>query len=127
MEEGKIKHQFFKKIMASRKLVQAKSAFSVAKKRSILLEEGMRRLKNCSSDLSWESKVKFLKRFSRDLRIRGHTESFRKALLRRVVEKYDANLSNRLEGVKRMYRSRQERIIMKEAKEASTQKDIWFL
>ena len=44
IKEGRIMQQFFKKPKASRKLVSADSAFSTSKKRSILMEEGMRRL-----------------------------------------------------------------------------------
>ena len=60
VENKRIHHQFYKKPMASRKLVQAKSAFSTSKKRSILMEEGLRRLQNCSPNLAWDRKTYFL-------------------------------------------------------------------
>ena len=68
VKNGQIIYKFYKKSMASRKLVQARSAFSNCMKRSILLEEGLRRLRNCSPNLPWNNKVTFLNRFSSDFR-----------------------------------------------------------
>jgi hypothetical protein len=109
VEAGQIRHQFFKKPMANRKVVQAKSAFSTGIKRSILVEEGMRRLRNCSPELNWFRKIKFLNTFSSDLRYSGHSESFRQTVLKTVVGRYKAKLSNHLEGRKTMFRTREER------------------
>ena len=109
VHQGKIFHRFYKKSMSSRMVVQAKSAFSTQKKISILMEEGQRRLRNCSPELDWKEKVLFLNRFSSDLRRSGHTPSFRGLILRRVIQKYRADLSNHLEGNRPMYRIRDKR------------------
>jgi hypothetical protein len=124
--DGEIMHQFYKKSMASRKLVLAKSAFSTSKKRSILLEEGMRRLRNCSPNLPWDTKAKFLNRFSSDMKYSGHTPSFRQIILRRTISRYQTELTNHLEGKKKLYRSRLERIEMTEKNKFAAQKDTWF-
>ena len=105
-EGDNIMHQFYKKPVANRKIIQAKSAFSVAKKRSILLEEGRRRLRNCSPLLSWKEKAKFLNQFSSDMRYSGHSPSFRCTILKKVIERYEVELSNHLEEKKKMFRSR---------------------
>ena len=126
IENRRIHHQFYKKPMASRKLVQAKSAFSTSKKRAILMEEGMRRLRNCSPNLAWDRKVYFLNKFSSDLRYSGHTVSFRSTVLTRVVARYETELSNHLEERLRMYRSREERNAMKEQNKVSNLRDTWF-
>ena len=126
VEKRKIHHQFFKKPMAGRKVVQARSAFSTSKKRSILLEEGMRRVRNCSPELPWSKKVYFLNKFSSDLKYSGHTISFRKTLLKRIVARYDVELANHLEEKTRLYRNREERINMKEANKMNSMKDTWF-
>ena len=98
VERGIIMHQFYKKPMASRMVVQARSAFPTTRKKSILLEEGLRRLRNCSPGLGWKNKVYFLNRFSSDLKFSGHTVSFRRTLLKRVIIKYEKNLCNHLDG-----------------------------
>ena len=112
--------------MASRKLVQAKSAFSTSKKRAILMEEGMRRLRNGSPNLAWDKKVFFLNKFSSDLMYSGHTVSFRNTVLSRVVARYETELSNHLGERVRMYRSRVERNAMKEQNKVSNLRDTWF-
>ena len=104
-----IRHQFYKNSMASRKVVQASSAFSTGMKHSILVEEGLRRLRNCSPELLWAKKIKFLNMFSSDLRYSGHTESFRTTVLKKVVGRYKVELSNHLEGKVKMFRTREER------------------
>ena len=126
IENEKIVHRFYKKSMATRKLVSAKSAFSVPKKRSILVEEGLRRLRNCSPELDWATKAFFLNKFTSDLKYSGHKEQFIRTIIRKVVFKYEADLSNHLEGVHRMYRSRTERIEMKQMNQMSNLKDTWF-
>ena len=109
VQGNRIYHQFYKKPMASRMVVQANSAFSTAKKRSILMEEGLRRLRNCSPELEWSDKVKFLNRFSSDMRRSGHVTSFRRRILRRVILKYKTDLTNYLEGKTCLYITRAER------------------
>ena len=102
-------HQYYQKPMASRVVVQASSAFSTSKKRSILLEEGLRRLRNCSPELEWKEKVVFLHRFSGDLKRSGHVSSFRRTVLRRVIIKYKTDLTNHVEGNRLLYRPKAER------------------
>ena len=126
IEEERIMNQFYKKTMTSRKLVQARTAFSTSKKRSILVEEGMRRLRNCSPNLCWTKKAYFLNVFTSDMKFSGHSTSFRATVLKKVLNKYLVEISNHLEGKKRMYRSRQERQTMKEASKVDKQRDTWF-
>ena len=90
------------------------------------MEEGIRRLRNCSPELDWVKKAVFLNRFSSDMKRSGHSASFRRTILRRVILKYRNNLSNHLEDKKCMYRSREERIQQKLATSMSSQKDTWF-
>ena len=86
----------------------------------------MRRLRNCSPELNWFRKIKFLNTFSSDLRYSGHSESFRQTVLKRVVGRYKAELSNHLEGRKTMFRTREERELDESGKRGKNQKDTWF-
>ena len=90
------------------------------------MEEGQRRLKNCSPELDWEKKTVFLNRFSSDMKLSGHTPSFRGIVLKRVILKYENDLSNHTEGKKMMYRSQEERLKQKEVEKQSSSKDGWF-
>ena len=74
--------------------MQAKSALPTRVKRSILLEEGSRRLRNCSPELAWDEKVLYLNRLSSEMKNCGHSYAFRRTILKRVVVKYQNSLSN---------------------------------
>ena len=95
--------------MASRSVVMARSAFSSSTKRNILVEEGMRILRNCSPTLRWETKAKFLTKLSISMMEAGHSEKFRTTVFGRVVRKYEVNLRNHNSGEKLMYRTKLER------------------
>jgi hypothetical protein len=60
------------------------------------------------------------------MRFSGHTFSFRNTILRRVIARYETELSNHVEGKIQLYRSREERIAMKERTKVSSLKDTWF-
>ena len=86
----------------------------------------MWRLRNCSPELELCKKALLLNMFSSDLNYSGHSDSFIRTIMRKVVGKYEADLSNHLEGIRRMYRSREERLVMKQENEITCQKDTWF-
>ena len=56
----------------------------------------------------------------------GHTTSFRGTVLKRILEKYLAELSNHLEGKIKLYRTREERLEMSEANKVKKLRDTWF-
>ena len=58
--EGYIIYQHYSKPMSSRSVIMARSAFPTSMKKNILLEEGSRRLRNCSPTLPWTTKVEFM-------------------------------------------------------------------
>ena len=55
-ENNQILHTFYQKPVASKKVIMARSALPTSTKRSILVQEGLRRLRNTSPDLPWEHK-----------------------------------------------------------------------
>ena len=78
-------------------------------KRNIQVEEGMRRLRNCSPSLTWEAKKGFLDNLSISMMEGGHTEHFRVTVFMRILGKKENNLTNHLQKKKLMYRNRPER------------------
>ena len=80
ISENRIYHSFYKKPMATRRVVHAKSALPTRVKRSILLEEGSRRLKNCSPEMDWKEKVLFVNRLSAEMNNSGHSHMLRASL-----------------------------------------------
>ena len=112
--------------MVRRRVVLATSALPTSVKTSILMEEGSRRLKCCTPQLPWADKVGFLNKFSCDMKNSGHSASYRRNILKRVILRYEMSLSNHLEGTKHMYRTRQEREMQKKVGPNLNTRDMWF-
>ena len=112
--------------MASRKVTMARSALGTSQKRSILVQEGLRRLSNYSPSLPWSKKVESLNRLCIDMKDCGHTESFRATIISRVVGKYKTNLDNHTNGNKKMFRTKEEREEFYKAEGGRKTKSNWF-
>ena len=106
---SKIDTRFYRKPMASVKVIHKRSAVSNKAKRSILIQEGLRRMYNCSPHLAEEEKAKILEEFGMSMKVSGHRESFRRNILRAVVDKYTKDLMAHQAGTSPIYRSKQER------------------
>ena len=117
-------HEHYTKPMASRAVVMAKSAFPASMKKNILLEEGSRRLRNCSPALPWEKKLQHLNTFCLSMTEAGHTEQYRIMIMTRVSARYQKSLQNHQAQVKPMYRSRTEREAAGSG--SKTEKSSWF-
>ena len=55
--DGKVIHHYFSKKMSSLKVVPGRSVMSMVSKLSILVQEGCRRVRNCSVELPWKIKL----------------------------------------------------------------------
>ena len=126
MEDNIIRHQFYKKPMASRKVTMARSALSASQKRNILVQEGLRRLSNFSPDLPWSFKVKSLNLLCIDMKDCEHSEGFRLTVMRRVVGKYMQNLANHSSGLKTMFRTKEEREAFHNTNGGRRTKSTWY-
>ena len=69
--DGKIEHGFFKKPCTSEIVIPYTSAHSRKMKMSVLVEEGLRRLRNHTRGLEWERSRKVMEDWSRKLRRSG--------------------------------------------------------
>ena len=126
VENGVLTHTFYKKPMASRKVIFARSAGAVSEKRSILVQEGMRRLHNCDPQQPWETKAKYISQLMVDMKRSGHRDKFRNTVAQKVVGRYRGQLKNHLDGTAQMYRSKEERQIQMENSGGKKRKDNWF-
>ena len=101
--------KFYKKPMATDKVIHRRSAISDRAKRSILVQEGLRRLYNCSPSLPWSVKSNIMQDFAVSMMMSGHSESFRSYIIEAAVSKYDRDLRAYIEGVRPLYRAKGER------------------
>ena len=121
-----IRHTFYKKPMANKLTLKAGTAYPKSQLRAIMVEEILRRLRNCSPSNGWEEKGKHLTDFANSMKCSGHQEEFRRTVFNKAVARYEKELENHIQGVKDIYRSKEERKIDTREKGGKASKDTWF-
>ena len=64
-------YEFYEKPMASKFVLMQASAAPLSQKRTVLTQEGIRRLKNCKVDLEWEQKAHHLSNLMQKMKNSG--------------------------------------------------------
>jgi hypothetical protein len=126
LEGGLMLHQFYKKQVASKFVVSAQSAFPASKKRAVLVEEGVRRLRNNSPELPPAFKARFLTELALEMQNSGHRQSFRAMVLDTALKKYQIILGKHQRGEEDMYRTRADITAHKEAKGGIAARERYF-
>ena len=91
-----------------------------------MVEEVLRRLRNCDPDASWGERGKHLTTFAASMMFSGHSEHFRRTVFNKAVHRFCLELDAHKAGVSDIYRSREERIRQLQAKGGKSTKDNWF-
>ena len=105
-EEGIIRFEHYEKLMASKLLLSANSALPKKQKRNIHINECVRRLQNCSPDLSWGEKRVFLQEYVVRLYHAGYSELFRQNVVKQSIAQYEGMLVADKDGRHHLYRER---------------------
>ena len=121
-----IKHTFYKKSMATQGTLRANTAYPTSQIRAIMVEEVLRRLRNCSPECTWEERGEHLTNFALSLKSSGHQEHFRQLVFEKAVARFEKELLNHNQGTADLYRSRKERQRQTKAKGGKATKDSWF-
>ena len=127
-EDGgkEVEFEFYRKPFASRFVMLASSAAPWQMKRTVLTQEGIRRLLRCRPSLPASRKCEILTEFMRMLRRSGYNEKFRLEILKSAKSGYEKIVEADKNDVKPMYRNkswkREERYKEKNEKERD-----WFL
>ena len=109
MEDGQILHSHYQKPMASMEVIQARSAMSLASKMDILVQEGSRRIRNCSLSTPWEEITPFLNKLMISMYWARYPESVRRTVATRIVAKWNTNLESLKSLGRPIYRNKEER------------------
>lgn len=86
-------HEFYYKDVASSSVINARSALPWSCKRTILTQEVLRILLNCSRELPWEVVVAHVNHMMLRLQYSGYDQKFRKEVVRSALAAY--NLTSR--------------------------------
>ena len=80
--DGQIVHHRYSKPMASLEVVLKRSAMSMGAKLAILTQQASRRVRNCSNNLPWESKVMHVNRLMVQMQWAGYGQNQREIVAR---------------------------------------------
>ena len=116
----KIMHEFYQKDVSSVATINARSTLPWKTKRTILVQDTLRIMRNCHKDLPWEETSKHLSRMMMRLQYSGYDKKFRYDVVSTAIAAYRRIKEMDENGDIPMYRPkewrRDERRKMKEAK-----------
>ena len=112
--------------MASKIALLARTALPTSQIRAVMVEEVLRRLRNCDPDASWGDRGGHLTTFAASMLAAGHTEHFRQVVFNKAVHKFCQMLDTHKAGVSDIYRSREERLRELQVKGGKSTRDNWF-
>ena len=100
-------HEFYEKPCAAKMVIPFKSAHSRKMKMSVLVEEGLRRLRNNSRGLEWERSRSVMKQLAQKLRRSGYPETIIHEVIKSACEKYDKMCEEEDRGGRPVHRPRE--------------------
>ena len=122
---SKIMHEFYSKQMSSKTVIHARSAMSWKVKRTVLTQEALRIILNCSRDLQWRIVAKHLSAFTARMQFSGYNQKFRAEIIKSALHAYNNLRGQENRGERPLYRPKTWRAIERE-KERKTKKLTWF-
>ena len=89
VNEETILYEFYEKPFAYGLVIPANSAHSKQLKLSVMVEEGVRRLRNNSRGLPWEKRRRVMEEWSRKLKRSGYPATFRHQVVKAAVDRWE--------------------------------------
>ena len=126
MGKNKIIHEFYQKEVASKRVINANSALPIGQKFSILVEEGIRRLKATHRSKIDVLKKPVLQEFNYRMLKGGHSEPFRYQVTERILNKYKQMQIAEKEGKRKIHRNKEEMLKDKNENPSKKSKSDWF-
>ena len=124
VEEDSIKYEFYEKPCASGLAIPASSAHSKQMKLSVMVEEGLRRLRNNSRGLDWEKRRKVMEDWSRKLKRSGYKATFRHQVIKAAVDKWERMCKDEDEGRRPIHRAREWQMLARR-REKESKREAW--
>ena len=118
--DNQLIHEHYEKPCAAKMVIPFSSAHSKKMKMAVLVEEGVRRLRNTARGLDDEKRRSVMEKWSRKLRRSGYPATWRHEVIKAAYEKFDKMCNDEDNGVRPIHRPREwkerERRLEKEAK-----------
>ena len=101
---SKIVHEFYSKDVSSKAVVNARSALSWKQKRTVLTQEVLRVILNCSSDVPWVDVARHASNMSLRMQFSGYTKKFRHEVVDSALKALDKIRGEAERGERPLYR-----------------------
>ena len=102
-----IKHEYYHKKISSKAVINARSAVSWKSKRTILVQQMIRIMRNCSSrDLPWEDVCKHLSDMMKRIQFSGYDHKFRYEVVTSALKAYGIMKEKDVTGERPLYRKK---------------------
>ena len=118
-------HEYYHKEVASRAVISARSAVPWQAKRTILTQEILRVLRNCSRRLPWSEVCAHVETYLARMQYSGYHRRFRTEVVMSALNAYDKMVKRDEEGVEPLYRPRGWNEVER-AKRRRAKKGDWF-
>ena len=102
-----ILHEFYSKEMANKSVINARSAIPWNNKRTIMTQEVLRILLNCSRELPWEIAAKHVTHLSARMEYSGYDKTFRGQVIKSGLNAYHSILEKEKKGERPVYRPKE--------------------
>ena len=122
---SKIIHEHYAKDVSSKMVINANSALPMNVKRTVLTQEALRVLLNCSRDLPWENKREHLNQISLRMQFSGYTKEFRYHVMASAIKAYNNLLQKEIKGERPLYRNRDWNTVNRR-KQKELKKKEWY-
>ena len=120
-----IMYEFYAKEIASKAIINARSAISASVKRTVLTQEVLRVLLNCSPLLPWANVVEKVEEMVLRMQYSGYNKKFRYEVVDSAVNAYRARQEAERKGERPVYRLKGWRKDEREA-EKSRKREDWY-
>ena len=129
VEEGDevcvVLHEFYSKDVASKCVINARSALPWSCKRTVLTQEVLRILLKCSRELPWETAVGHVNHMMQRLQYSGYDQRFRAEVVRSALKAYNRLIELDASGEQPLYRPRSWKQLER-AEERRGKREIWY-
>ena len=103
--EGYVEHKFYKKKIVSKYCIPERSSHSDKMKKATNIQEGVRRLRNCSSNVDWKTRSDILSEWSATLKRSGYDSHYRRSVIMSSIKIFEDIVEKDRKGERPMYRT----------------------
>ena len=103
-EKRVIMYEYYEKEINSKWMIHAEAALAMQSKRTILTQQLLRVLLNCSEDLPWEHKAEKANKMMMKVQYSGYGQEFRHDIVKSAIKAYNKIVEEEEDGIRPMFR-----------------------